>query len=436
MKESHVNTLMEAIQVWSEEETDVVIVSREGWEVPAHRLILSLFSPQLKNLLKSSPLYIHSTLYIPDSSYDSISNVLKSIYSGVNQDLVSLDQQEFEETFQLLGFDKPISRKQSDVAAVIGLDIAESSEERLEELKRTKPKTVESQKITIGEEEDTDDELFPGKTVPLLNGCLCRSYNPFLPTISCKNKSCKIKTFHLACLNLKAPPKGKWQCKDCTNSLPVSKCEICPYDTPHSKSLLLHYANQHFKTSLMELIDVFFKGNQCFHCDKEVYHNGDNQKIIHIGIKHGKIRTILNKYGINLKLKVPKSRQSIKSSQLNVASKEISQSLESISCEMCDTVFNSSDDLLSHQATVHFKSEISKLLRNYFLYQENYCRRCPGRKALPGITNKIVHVGTVHGACEKLVKDKKEAEKDKFIVLNEDVIKEEEVEVLEIKTEY
>ena len=70
------------------------------------RLILSMFSSKLKILFKSSPLYLRrSTLFLPESSYDSISNVLRSIYSGVNPDLKDSDQQEFEETFHLLGFD-------------------------------------------------------------------------------------------------------------------------------------------------------------------------------------------------------------------------------------------------------------------------------------------------------------------------------------------
>ena len=102
---------------------------------------------------------------------------------------------------------------------------------------------------------------------------------------------------------------------------------------------------------------------------------------------------------------------------------------------MCDLVFPSNSDLLSHQAVAHFKSDITKLLKNYFLYEENNCRKCAGRKNLHGIANKIIHVGTVHGAIEKLVKKTKEAEKDKVIILNEVVVKIEEMEVLEIKDE-
>jgi len=471
-----VNTLREAIQVWAEEEADIVIISREGRTVPAHRIILSLFSSKLKNLIKSSPLYIHSTIYLPESSYDSISNVLKSIYSGVTQDLCR--SREFEETFRLLGFDKPISINQSSSSLI---DIEDTSKvidgmrgEPAKEFKRSKPNPAVKKKVTIGEEEDEEDAIVP----PLPNGCLCRSFNPFLPTISCKNKSCSIKKFHLACVNLKVAPKGNWFCEACSTSLSVYKCEVCPYDTFQSKSLLLHYAHQHFKASLMELVDVFFKGNQCFHCDKEVYHNGDSQKIIHIGISHGKIKTILKNYGIDLQLKVPRTRQhsgtskdsseyslgSLKCEMCNVqfrSSKDLlshqavfhsgptkdssGYSLGKLKCEICNIQFTSSNGLLSHQALFHFKSEITKLLKHFFLYQENNCKKCPHlNKGIPGISNKIIHVGTVHGILEKLmhekneeelIKGRQEEEKDPLIILNEVVVKEEIVEVLEIKDE-
>eukprot|EP00092_Neocalanus_flemingeri_P021477 GFUD01023290.1.p1 GENE.GFUD01023290.1~~GFUD01023290.1.p1 ORF type:complete len:436 (-),score=92.86 GFUD01023290.1:37-1344(-) len=429
MKASHVNTLLEAIQVWAEEETDVVIISREGRKVPAHRLILSLFSSKLKNLIKSSPLYIHSTLYLPESSYESISNVLRSVYSGVAQDLDSLDQQEFEETFELLGFDKPISNESP--SSVIAIDAC-NGDQTSRGIKRKKPNLAMREKVTYGNKDVSEEEASVGESAtPILNGCLCRSYNPFLPSVSCKNKSCKVKKFHLVCVNLKTVPKGDWFCEACsTNAASVHKCQVCPYkaSAQNTNGLMLHYANQHFKSSLIELIDVFFKGNRCFHCDKEVYHNGDSQKIIHIGISHGKIRTILNNYGIELQHKMPKSKHQTGSSKSAQTEKLLSDySLPNLECELCNTKFTSTKDLRSHQAVFHFKTEITKLLKNYFLYQENKCRRCGDNKAIPSAINKIIHVGTVHGVVEELI-----GKNDPLIILNEDVVQE---DIIEIKVE-
>jgi len=253
MKASHVKTLQEAIKVWSEEDPDVKIISKEPRSLPAHRLILSMFSSELKNLFKSTPLYHRSTLFLPESSYDSISNVLRSIYSGINPDLKDSEQQEFEETFHLLGFDnKPTEQSKNTV------DTSDATKSD-KVIKRAKPNPSMRQKVSVGEEENSeDDEASPGKSDPLPNGCICRSFNPFLPTITCKNKCCKIKKFHLVCVNLKTVPKGGWTCERCKKST-VSKCEVCPYEsTGGTRPLLLHYANQHFRSSLVELVDVFF----------------------------------------------------------------------------------------------------------------------------------------------------------------------------------
>jgi len=454
MKASHVKTLQEAIKVWSEEDPDVKIISKEPRSLPAHRLILSMFSSKLKNLFKSSSLYHRSTLFLPECSYDSISNVLSSIYSGVIPDLKDSEQQEFEETFHLLGFDnRPNDQSKRKV---VTHDATKSDKAGI---KRAKPNPSMRQKMSVGEVENSeDDESSPGKSDPLPNGCICRSFNPFLPTITCKNKYCKIKKFHLVCVNLKTVPKGGWTCDRCKKST-VSKCEVCPYESPGGiKPLLLHYANQHFRSSLVELIDVFFKGNQCFHCEKEVYHNGESQKIIHIAIAHGKMKTILKSYGINLHMKMPKSRDQPAQFKRFDVTEMLSDGTEPTQfiCELCKIRYSSNNDLLSHLGTYHFKSEITNLLKYYFLYQDNYCRRCPDQtRAIPGLSAKIIHVGTVHGVSEKLLEEmlvaerehlegksiEKEGEKnvietlkhqldkttqkDSLIILNEVVIKEE-----------
>ena len=34
-------------------------------------------------------------------------------------------------------------------------------------------------------------------------------------TVGCENKDCVIKWFHMECLKMMEPPKGKWFCPDC-----------------------------------------------------------------------------------------------------------------------------------------------------------------------------------------------------------------------------
>ena len=371
-----------------------------------------MFSYKLKNLFKDSPLYLSSTLYLPESSYDSIRNVLKSVYSGVTPNLEDFDQQEFQETFQLLGFDKPIDRSGCTVDTI---DASKSDNSVYNGIRRAKPNVPMRLKVPVVEEKNSeDDEASPDKSDPLPNGCLCRVFNPFLPTITCKNKSCKIKKFHQVCVNLKTVPRGGWTCEACRKpAVAKYKCEACSYESPGStRQLMLHYANHHFRSSLVELIDIFFKGNRCFHCEKEVYHNRESQKIIHIGITHGKIKTILNRYGIGLHLKT-RNRSGQPKSVAVEKSIDGRDSPADIDCELCKVKFPSNNDLLSHLGFYHFKSEITNLLNHYFLYQGNHCRRCPHlHRAIPGTYAKVIHVGTVHGVTEKLLKEKIEAEKE------------------------
>ena len=171
---------------------------------------------------------------------------------------------------------------------------------------------------------------------------------------------------------------------------------------------------------------------------------------------------------------MPKSRNQSgqsKSSAVRERSNGGRDSFAELNCELCKIKFSSNNDLMSHLGVYHFKSEISNLLKHYFLYQDNSCRRCPDQtRAIPGLSAKVIHVGTVHGVSEKLLEemlvaekehlegkrivkdgeknvietlkhqlDKKTNKKEPILILNEVVIKEEldveEVMQLEIKVE-
>ncbi|KAG9323073.1 hypothetical protein KVV02_004625 [Mortierella alpina] len=45
--------------------------------------------------------------------------------------------------------------------------------------------------------------------------CYCQQVS-YGEMVACDNGDCEIEWFHLSCAGLKAPPKGKWYCKDCS----------------------------------------------------------------------------------------------------------------------------------------------------------------------------------------------------------------------------
>ena len=119
MGEKHVEALQEAVSLWMEEETDTLIVSMEGKEVPVHRcagirllqfgtfflfivllinetttnslsftfpiprLILSVMSPFLSSLLSTCPPHLPPTLFLPSCTFESIATVIRCVYSQV-----------------------------------------------------------------------------------------------------------------------------------------------------------------------------------------------------------------------------------------------------------------------------------------------------------------------------------------------------------------
>ncbi|KAI9506450.1 inhibitor of growth proteins N-terminal histone-binding-domain-containing protein [Coemansia spiralis] len=44
--------------------------------------------------------------------------------------------------------------------------------------------------------------------------CYCRQVS-YGEMVACDDENCEIEWFHLGCVDLKAPPKGQWFCKDC-----------------------------------------------------------------------------------------------------------------------------------------------------------------------------------------------------------------------------
>ncbi|KAI9312417.1 the Ing1 Phd finger in complex with A histone H3k4me3 peptide, partial [Dichotomocladium elegans] len=46
--------------------------------------------------------------------------------------------------------------------------------------------------------------------------CYCRQVS-FGEMVACDNDECEIEWFHLECVGLRTPPRGKWYCKNCAD---------------------------------------------------------------------------------------------------------------------------------------------------------------------------------------------------------------------------
>lgn len=67
-----------------------------------------------------------------------------------------------------------------------------------------KPKTVVPADLPI----DPNEPLY----------CYCQQVS-YGEMVACDNTDCEIEWFHLACVDLKTVPKGKWYCKDCLQKM-------------------------------------------------------------------------------------------------------------------------------------------------------------------------------------------------------------------------
>ncbi|KAI9258916.1 inhibitor of growth protein 5-like protein [Phascolomyces articulosus] len=52
--------------------------------------------------------------------------------------------------------------------------------------------------------------------------CYCQQVS-FGEMVACDNDECEIEWFHLECVGLRTPPKGKWYCKNCAEQLKIKQ---------------------------------------------------------------------------------------------------------------------------------------------------------------------------------------------------------------------
>jgi len=234
--------LKSAIRLWMEEETDMLIVSMEGMEVPVHRVILAALSPSMAVLLGSAPPHVPPTVLLPSCTHAAITAAIQLVYAQEQPSALHTTSTDFQHAFTMLGFNQPGGEKAE-------VKVEEANEE-------------ENMAVPLEEEAEVMEVS---------------------------------------------------EVSSDTNT--VYKCEICPHDTKFHRDLLLHYANQHFKAKINELRHVFFSGNVCLQCPQPAYCNGPGEQRRHIALTHGKVATICQSYGINMKLVVPKRSRGRPTSQ-------------------------------------------------------------------------------------------------------------------------
>merc|ERR1719402_1373767 len=62
---------------------DMFLISREGKSLPAHKCVLTLFSPGLANLLASCPPHLPPSLLLPDTGFRALCGLLSLFYTGL-----------------------------------------------------------------------------------------------------------------------------------------------------------------------------------------------------------------------------------------------------------------------------------------------------------------------------------------------------------------
>lgn len=100
--------------------------------------------------------------------------------------------------------DMPIPRVMKDVVV--------SARSRNSQDKGKPMKTLPSRRNN-GKLKSSDTDMSVDPNEPLY--CYCQQVS-FGEMVACDNADCDIEWFHIACVDLKTVPKGKWYCDNCS----------------------------------------------------------------------------------------------------------------------------------------------------------------------------------------------------------------------------
>jgi len=99
---AHSSTILETLQSWSEEESDVQLISAQGDKIQTHRIFLKLYSLLMNSALQEFPSDSVPSIFIPASTA-SLINLIKILSTGVSLSDQKEDLVDVVATAQLLG---------------------------------------------------------------------------------------------------------------------------------------------------------------------------------------------------------------------------------------------------------------------------------------------------------------------------------------------
>jgi len=324
--------LVEAVKLQSLAEPDMYLVSGEGAKIPAHRSVMSLFSPLLRSLLLTSPQHLTACIIISESSTASLASVVAIFYSGLAPATPSDDEAvtEIEQTCGLLGF--PIDLKPKLSIEVVSMDSISEN---------------------INHDRDIDEEMDQRNTAHDSKECM----------------------------------------KD--NDQVFNHCEKCDYSSELPTSLMTHYSVEHFGANISQLIDFYFQLNfstgsydPCKECDNVLVDNTRKEVIEHIGVYHMKILDVLK----TNKIKLPNLFRSKPQAGGEEGSSPIGVPKQGFQCNICTvTPFSTRTEFQDHLSGVHFWSE---LVGEYGNKYSKACSLCQFK--FQTLQQLAKHIGTIH----------------------------------------
>jgi len=352
--------LVEAVKLQAREDPDMYLVGREGTKIPAHRSVLSLFSPLLKSVIQTSPQHLTACILLPESSTASLASMVAIFYSGLvpatPEDVDAIG--EIEETCDLLGFQIDLREKleSRDMAAteIVGEDIS-----------------MEIVSEDINQDSDSNEQLIKSNQV------------------------------------IESDAKEEIIQQNTEGS--HSKCELCEYSNDLPINLMKHYSVNHFNANISQLTDFYFELNfltgtydPCKVCNKvlgqnTLEKNTHKEVITHIGVYHMKILDVLK----TNKIELPNFFKSRKTSGGSVIAKA-SPVKEEFKCELCPmTPFATRTEFQDHLSGVHFWTE---LVGEYGNKYSKACSLC--RFKFQTLQQLAKHIGTIHNKVLGLYKQK------------------------------
>jgi len=351
--------VQEAIKIQAQEQPDMCFISEEGAKIPAHRVILSLYSPFLSELISNVPQHLTPCFSLPECKKKVIMSTLSICYRGnvassFGDDVELLHQIQY--CSNLLGF--KLEGIQTKDQLMDKNEFKSSSFDVID-----KSRTGISSNAEGISNPDTDDS---------------KEYK--------ENGNTNI------------------------SSGLVHICQLCEFKSELSKNLLKHYSVHHFHGELNRLTDSYFELDSltghykpCKVCKKVIEQNKGNDNnapkdiLIHIGVIHMKIIDILR----TNKMKVPNFHKDAISSGI------LSSSLmNKFSCSLCISIqFSTKTELNDHLSSVHFCSE---LVGEFGQQQTKTCNVCNHK--FQSLLQLSKHIGTIHNKVEEMYAKKCETQ--------------------------